>query len=170
MKVIIFVIVIMAGVVSGAVVAVVYWNRPTPVKQPIAFNHQRHIEGEELECVFCHEHVETQPHATLPFIDSCLMCHEEPQGNHPDESKIRNYAKRGEEIPWIQVNRLPGDVYFSHQVHVTFSKMDCKECHGNMSKQKEPVSLPNIAHLNMSKCMECHREKRVAIDCLRCHK
>ncbi|MBI4230773.1 MAG: cytochrome c3 family protein [Planctomycetes bacterium] len=144
--------------------------RPHPVVQPIAFSHRVHVSGEEMECADCHKRVGESPHATFPPVKYCMQCHEEPQGEHPDEPRVREYAQRGQEIPWVRVNRLPGHVYFSHASHVRDAKMECAECHGAMEDAEAPVTLPQIGHLDMGTCMACHRERGASNDCLRCHK
>lgn len=162
-------LVLLAMATAGAAWAFLLQSRPEPVVQPLAFNHKRHIE-EDIACKDCHKRVEDSPHATFPKIRQCLLCHEEAKGTHPDEPKIREYAKEGREIPWIRVNRLPGHVYFSHEAHVRYAKLDCRECHGDMKQRTEPVTVSQIRHLDMDTCMRCHTENNVSNDCLRCHK
>ncbi len=161
------------GTIGAAALAVVlglaFKSREPVVRQPIAFDHALH-KDQNLSCSDCHARAETTPYAGLPAIKQCLLCHKEPQGQHPDEARIREYADKGEEIPWIQVNRLAGHVYFSHAVHVKLGGMQCADCHGDMSAQKEPVVASQIDHLTMSRCMQCHAERRASNDCLACHK
>lgn len=156
-------------VAGGVICAVSLIGSKDSTTQPIQFNHKRHIE-EGMNCVDCHKQVEKGIHATIPNLKQCLLCHSDPQGSNKDEPKIREYAQRGEEIPWIQVNRLPGHVYFSHRVHIVMAKMDCSECHGDMKGRTNPVTSSQIEHLSMDKCMECHKQYNVSNDCLRCHK
>lgn len=145
--------------------------RSEPVTQPIKFNHKVHLDPKvDLTCAKCHTQVENGPHATMPTIKQCLMCHKEPQGESAEEAKIREYAKEGREIPWQQANRVVGHVYFSHAAHVKYGKMKCEECHGNTADRTEPVTESQIDHLTMAKCMQCHEEKKVSNDCLICHK
>jgi len=140
-----------------------------PVEQPLAFNHKLHIE-QDMACTDCHAQVERGPHATFPRVKTCLLCHEEPQGEHPHEPRIRAYAEQGLEIPWIQVNRLPGHVYFSHEAHVRYAGMSCADCHGDMERREEPVTEVQIGHLDMDRCVSCHEQNNASSDCLRCHK
>lgn len=149
---------------------VVVWARPpAPVSQPLSFNHKVHI-AEDMQCTTCHSRVEKGPHATIPLTKGCLLCHSEAQGTHPDEPKVREYAERKEEIPWVRVNRLPGHVFFSHRAHVKFGGLDCKVCHGDMTQREAPVTRPQIGHLDMAACMGCHEDLGISNDCLRCHK
>jgi len=43
--------------------------------QPIAYNHNLHVEKNSLECAFCHRYVMTMPRATIPNIEVCVACH-----------------------------------------------------------------------------------------------
>lgn len=161
-------LVLLAAVAVAAKLASRSFRAPEVV-QPIAFDHARHAQ-EELACLQCHENAETSPHASLPRISACMLCHNEAKGEHPDEPRIREYAEKKEPIPWRQVNRLPGHVYFSHAMHVKLGKMDCAECHGDMAKLDKPPASSQIDHLTMSRCMECHAERGATNDCLACHK
>ena len=139
-------------------------------RQPIAFDHQAHIKAEDMNCLDCHKNADKGSHATLPKLKDCADCHSEPQGKNPEELKVRKYLEEGKEIPWVTVNRLPGHVYFSHKAHVGYAEMKCWECHRDMRKVSRPVTKPDIEQLTMKKCMECHKEKGVGLDCLKCHK
>ncbi len=154
------------GVICAAATLVAC--RPEPVAQPIAFDHALHM-AKDTECTTCHEHVDSSPYATLPSNDVCMNCHDEPNGKSPEEPKVRELAAKGP-IPWVQVNRLPGHVYFSHAAHVTRGKLDCKQCHGDMAKASAPVTRSQIAALTMSACRQCHLDRGVRNDCLTCHK
>ncbi len=143
--------------------------RPRAIVQPIAFNHARHVQ-EELGCLDCHKTADTSPHAGTPRIVTCMLCHAEAKGVHPDEAKIRAFAERGEQIPWVQVNRMPGHVYFSHAMHVKIGAMECSACHGDMAAATEPVAISQVENMTMSRCMSCHSERGASNDCLACHK
>lgn len=168
-KTVVLVGAVVLGLAAAGVWAMAQALGPPPVVQPMAFNHKRHLQ-EEIACKDCHKQVEEGAHATIASIKACLLCHEESKGNHPDEPKVREYAKDGREIPWAQANRLVGHVYFSHAAHTAYAKMDCRECHGEMKDATEAVTRSQIDHLTMSRCMACHEEKGVSNDCLMCHK
>lgn len=166
---------VLVGLAGGAGLAAVRIRAelaPKPVTQPVAFNHKHHMDDKlGLSCEGCHKGVETGPHATIPAVSTCIkLCHTDPQGTHPDEPKLREYAAKGEAIPWNQANKVVGHVYFSHVAHVKWGKLDCKECHGDMKNREEPVTLTQTHNLDMNTCMKCHKEKGVSNDCLRCHK
>lgn len=155
-------------VAAAATAAAVSRGSESQVRQPMAFNHKRHIEA-KMDCLACHEQAGDYPAATLPLLAKCLECHDKPKGKSPDEPLIRQYAKQKTEIPWIQVNRMPGHVFFSHQAHVGFAEMECDACHGNMKDQVKPLTSPNV-DLDMSACISCHQKKGAGVDCQACHK
>jgi hypothetical protein len=143
-------------------------RKPIPVKQPMALSHKRHMEA-DMKCVTCHPGAEEQRLAQFPTVADCMDCHGKARGNHPDEPKVRLYAERGQEIPWVRVDRLPGHVYFSHATHVTLAKMKCEECHQGILSATLALTLPD-EHQTMEDCMRCHRERNASNQCKTCHK
>lgn len=139
------------------------------VQQPVDFSHKRHFEA-EIDCLTCHEKAADEPHATLPVIRGCMKCHKEKQGDTKEEAVFLQYAARKEEVPWIQVNNLPGHVYFSHRAHVGFAEMECEVCHGDMKKLDHGLTRTNVGHLTMRACIDCHAQKGASNDCVTCHK
>lgn len=136
-------------------------------RQPIAYNHKKHIDA-GLECQSCHTGIEEgQARARLPTIDICMGCHGE--GDDAKTQPIRDFAAKNEAIPWRQVYRVPDHVYFSHRRHVASAKLECSECHGDMKNREEPVSRPAVS-ISMTRCVACHRARRVTTDCLACHR
>src|SRR3989338_2378183 len=79
-------------------------------RQPIAYNHKKHLDL-GLECGQCHAGIaEYKAHAELPILAICLSCHGED--DNPKTQLIRTYASSGQEIPWVKVYRAPAHVYF----------------------------------------------------------
>ena len=159
----------LVSLVAAAAVAMTRRRVPRSVTQPVAFDHARHAE-EGLGCLDCHKTADSRPAASLPRIAMCALCHADTQGDSPEAEVVRGYVERKEEIPWVQANRMAGHVYFSHAMHVKLGKMDCAECHGDMSQATSPVTTSQVEHLTMARCMECHRERAASNDCLACHK
>jgi menaquinone reductase, multiheme cytochrome c subunit len=143
-------------------------RKPTPVKQPMALSHKRHMEA-NMKCVTCHPGAEDQTLAQFPTVTDCMDCHHKARGDHPDEPLVRQYAERKQEIPWIRVDRLPGHVYFPHGPHVTGAKMKCEECHVGILQATKALALPDIFP-SMAECMRCHRERNASNQCKVCHK
>lgn len=143
------------------------WSRGSVV-QPISFNHQKH-QANGLECSACHTLYRTSGSAGRPATDTCMACHETPLTKSAEEEKIRQYAARGEEIPWRRLQRLPEHVYFSHQTHVVSAQVECKSCHGGIGQSASPPLRAEIK-FEMDACIKCHESRGAATDCLACHR
>lgn len=153
---------------TGADVIRVDLKKPA-VTQPIAFPHKTHVQKVQLPCDFCHATVRTERYATIPNVDTCMSCHTTKITDNPEEEKIREYAKRGERIPWIQLNKLPPHVYFSHERHYTAGRLSCVNCMGPMEELTKPPPRP-LKKVKMEFCLNCHRKVGATQDCLLCHK
>jgi hypothetical protein len=143
------------------------WPTSGP-SQPIRYNHALHV-ANGLACEDCHAGVRTGEKASLPSLDTCLMCHREPLTKSAEEEKIRTFESAGKEIPWVQITRVPRHVYFSHRRHVSLAGLNCSECHGSMEKRTEPPRRPFRA-MTMNACIECHQQRNVHYDCNDCHR
>ncbi|MFQ6082698.1 MAG: cytochrome c3 family protein [Candidatus Aminicenantia bacterium] len=139
------------------------------VKQPILFNHKKHTQDVGLECSDCHLYYKKYAFSGKPTVETCLSCHEEAITQSPEEEKIRQYAKQGEEIEWKRLYWLPDDVHYSHQRHVVVGEIECQICHGNIGQSIEPPRRAEVK-LTMGMCIECHKKKEVTTDCIACHK
>ena len=135
--------------------------------QPIAFNHKKHME-QGLGCDTCHRHYKTETFSGMPDTAVCLECHKDPVTQSPEEEKIRQFAKKGEAIPWKQIYREPDHVFYSHRRHVVLGKMECQTCHGTIGQSEKPPTTPFV-QMTMGWCMNCHAKKGVTNDCLACH-
>jgi len=139
------------------------------VEQPIAYNHYKHTQELELECVMCHVGVEESIRATIPDMEICIGCHSEPVTESPEEEKIRSYYSKNEEIPWQRLFQVPKHVFFSHRRHVTVAGLECERCHGDMALREKPPSKAPMK-ISMNACMSCHRALQASIDCVSCHR
>lgn len=136
--------------------------------QPIRYNHAVHI-ANGLACEDCHVGARTSEKATLPGVDTCLSCHKDPLTKSAEEEKVRAFARASQEIPWVQVTRVPRHVYFSHRRHVALAGMKCSECHGLMEVRTEPPARP-FRPMTMKACIECHQQRKARYDCNDCHR
>ena len=159
-----------AGFVIFLIVGSIFFGGQvnTVTKQPIEFNHKKHIDS-GLDCSTCHQFLKDGVFTGIPDINACLTCHEEPITQSPEEQKIREYANKKEDIPWVKITREPGHVYFSHERHVVSGKIECVSCHGKMGERVKPIQKPAIK-LNMDMCINCHKKMKVNTDCVVCHK
>jgi len=136
-------------------------------EQPLSFNHKKHQE-QNIECITCHAHFKDQTFSGMPKVAVCLECHKDPITQNPEEEKIRQINKKGEEIHWKRLYQQPDHVFFSHRRHVVLGKMECKNCHGDIGQSEKPPSKPWVK-MTMNWCMDCHAKKKVTNDCLTCH-
>lgn len=138
--------------------------------QPIAFNHKAHV-GRGLDCAVCHRYVREQAFASLPPLQTCLMCHTAKISANPEEEKIRQFAAAGEPLRWVRLYRLSPDAaaYFSHRRHVALAKIECATCHGPMAEQTAPPPKA-LVRFSMDFCLNCHQQKRAATACAACHR
>ena len=153
-------------------------------KQPIEFNHVLHNELVEDGCESCHFFREDGSYSGVPTLDQCIECHEEVNGEDPEEARFVNeFVANNREVPWLIYSRQPQNVFFSHAAHVKMGEMDCVTCHGHIG---ESESLPiykqnrisgysidiwgrNISgikrnswdRMKMDDCAECHRQEGV---------
>ena len=153
-------------------------------KQPIEFNHALHNELVEDGCESCHFFREDGSYSGVPTLDQCIDCHEEVNGEDPEEARFVNeFVANNREVPWLIYSRQPQNVFFSHAAHVKMGEMDCVTCHGHIG---ESESLPiykqnrisgysidiwgrNISgikrnswdRMKMDDCAECHRNESV---------
>ena len=129
-------------------------------------------------CVACHRGAWGAADATIPSATACLPCHEAGmQRARVDDAGPRLVLARAgaapagppvEDVPWMRINVLPANVYFSHTAHVRYASMPCTECHQDMSGLSSPPRM--VAAFTMSRCLKCHAARGAGTDCLTCHK
>ena len=158
--------------------------------QPIEFPHSVHAGINGIDCKYCHNSVTKSKTAGIPTVNVCMNCHKQVNGSTPEQQeKIKaiyaaagwdtegagSYTGKTEPIVWNKVHVLPDHVYFNHSQHVVVGGLDCKQCHGDMTKQKETARVVPVDELNqidgnvtltrptltMGWCIECHSEKEI---------
>ncbi len=157
--------------------------------QPIEFPHDIHTGKNQIDCKYCHNSADNGKTAGIPTVNVCMNCHKQIGGTTPEaQDKIakiyaaagynpatQSYSGKTKEIIWNKVHVLPDHVYFNHQQHIVAGQVDCKQCHGDMTKQNEVAKVQPVAELNkiegnvpltkatltMGWCIECHAEKEV---------
>jgi cytochrome c551/c552 len=158
--------------------------------QPIEFPHDIHAGKNAIDCKYCHNSADNGRTAGIPTVNVCMNCHKQINGTTPEQQeKIANiyeaagydpttqsYSGKTKEIIWNKVHVLPDHVYFNHQQHIVAGGVDCKQCHGDMTKQKETAKVQPVSELNkvadniqltkatltMGWCIECHAEKEIS--------
>jgi len=132
-------------------------------KQPIDFNHVLHV-GEMDGCESCHFFREDGSFSGIPKLAQCVECHEEAQGEDPNEIKfVEEYVANGREVPWLVYARQPDCVFFSHAAHVQKAEMECDTCHGHIGESKHS-RVYEENRMKMDDCAECHATKEIKTD------
>ena len=160
--------------------------------QPIAFPHDKHTGINGIDCKYCHNSVTKSKSAGIPSVNVCMNCHKQISGEGKpfageikkiyaaagwDPSVPGRYTGKTKPIVWNKVHVLPDHVYFNHSQHVVVGGIDCKQCHGDMTKMNEAVKVQPVAELNkiegniklskptltMGWCIECHGAKAVSL-------
>lgn len=143
--------------------------------QPIAFNHRLHAYN-DVPCQVCHPTAASGQGATLPTVRVCRRCHEDILYESPEKAKIRMAAESGRPLAWVPVYALRPFVYFSHRRHVTFGRIACGSCHGDVEMRStpfQPGSRPLGGPDGMAACIKCHEESHspyAGVDCVNCHR
>ncbi len=163
-------------------------------QQPFDFNHVTHVELVDDGCESCHFFRDDGTYAGVPTMAQCIDCHEEVQGDSPDEEIfVTEYVEAEKEVPWLIYSRQPDCVYFSHAAHVKMAEMECIDCHGDIGESESLKAYQenritgysrdiwgnNIAgikknswdRMKMDDCGDCHLETMGSKGaCFQCHK
>jgi len=139
------------------------FGEPSP--QPIAFSHRNHATVNGLDCRFCHSSSNKSQYANIPSVQKCMMCHRTIATDKPKVKKLAQYWREKKPIPWIKVIDAPNHVYFPHRKMVN-AGVACLACHPGMD---QAGIAEQKLEFGMGMCMECHRKRKVSIDCWTCH-
>ena len=162
-------------------------------KQPVDFNHALHMELVDDDCQSCHFFREDGTYSGVPKLAQCIDCHEDVNGEDPEEEKfVTEYVAHEREVPWLVYSRQPDCVFFSHAAHVINGKMDCVSCHGHIGEStslrvyeenritgySRDIWGKNIAgfkrnswdRMKMDDCAACHKENNVKQGSVQTHR
>jgi hypothetical protein len=144
------------------------WAQPpakAPPAQPIPFNHKAHAAA-GLTCLGCHTIAAPGDLAGFPGAVFCMGCHNTVKKNSPAIQTLKAFASERKPIPWARVYKLPGFVYFSHQVHHKQARVGCAVCHGPVADRNIIAQEKSTA---MAACMKCHDQYKAPNGCDLCH-
>lgn len=140
--------------------------------QPIAFFHSVHAGDNQIPCMYCHYSADRSVDAGIPAVRVCVGCHvpgssvvtpqlatlafptaDRDSTWNAEATKLVDYWRRQEAIPWVRVHRLPEHVRFPHSMHVQ-AGLQCQSCHGPVETMEE---VYQFSSLQMGWCVDCHR-------------
>jgi hypothetical protein len=155
------------AVFSDVEVLDIFWKYSRGYKpiQPINYNHQIHVEKNNMECQYCHSGVAKSPFATMPSVELCMGCHKTVRADTPEIKKLAEHYENKTPVEWEPVNHLPEHVIFTHERHIK-AGVGCQNCHGQVQKMDV---VEKVSSLKMGFCVSCHRDKGASIDCMICH-
>jgi hypothetical protein len=104
--------------------------------------------------------------ATIPGPQVCRVCHQRFDAEKPPERRIEAFFDDDARYLRSRHHTVHEDIYFSHSNHSGPQGLDCKECHGDMARQK---NLPPPVGTKTN-CMNCHAERNAPLGCENCHK
>lgn len=155
-------------VLTGALSVVQARTSAAKSRQPVAFNHRKHVKDLELACSTCHQFYEKEAFSGLPDADVCGACHSEPQGKSAEEARLVKILKAGGTPQWVPLFRQPAHLFYSHRRHVVVAKIQCPVCHGSIAETSTPPEA--VRKLRMQDCLDCHAREGVSTDCTACHR
>jgi hypothetical protein len=136
-----------------------------PKPQPVQYSHKIHVTDNKIDCRFCHSSARRSKYAGIPSVEKCMNCHRVIAVGSPEVQKVAQYWRDRKPIPWNRVTELPDHSYFPHYRMVN-AGVPCLECHPGMDKAGMAVQNREFT---MGFCMDCHRKRKVSIDCWTCH-
>ncbi len=149
-------VILVVGAGAGFLILAPMSYVPAAPSQPVPFSHQQHAGNLGIDCEYCHTTAETSAFAGMPSSQVCMNCHSEVLSDNDELAPVRDSAstdKPGKPLVWNQVYVLPDFAYFDHSAHVT-KGVACVTCHGQVDQM---AVLTQAASLQMSWCMDCHR-------------
>jgi hypothetical protein len=130
--------------------------------QPIKFSHKVHVDGNKIDCKYCHHTAEFGKSAGIPSVELCMNCHvlvrEGANSGKFEIAKIVDAYETKKPVEWVRLHNLPDHVFFSHAQHVGVAKVDCKQCHGAVEQMD---IMKQTSDLSMGWCINCHRDTKV---------
>ncbi len=160
-KVVIALFLLATAVTSG----ITYYATPKYLRvgyqpiQPVAFDHNLHVEQIGMDCRYCHTYVDRSHESNVPAANTCMNCHNQIQSDSPALEPIRESYNSGEPVPWVRVHMVPDYVYFNHSVHVNRG-ISCVECHGQVNEMEV---VHQAKSFSMAFCLDCHRNPAKSI-------
>jgi hypothetical protein len=150
-------------------------------EQPVRFPHPVHVQGLQMNCLYCHSSATKSPDPGIPAVGTCMGCHTlvgpdrpatagRPAFRSAEIEKLQRFAADSAPIPWVRIHKLPEYVQFPHMRHVG-AGVSCQTCHGDVQNMQQVYQAQS---LSMGWCVSCHVGQsnpplRARYDCAVCH-
>ena len=124
------------------------------------------LRGEPLGQRFSgHVDANDKDQAGIPNVKQCVLCHLPDHATHPELKKLAQLDRRGKQVKWVRVYRVPDFVFFSHVNHLKAGEK-CATCHGPVEASEV---LAREVSTSMNTCMNCHSSRKASNECYLCH-
>ena len=147
------------GVAGCLVLEQFGWDSAEP-----QFNHQLHVEQEEIDCMSCHMWYEDEEEPGFPRLKACMLCHEDFDEDAQPEARAAAFYEDGKYMV-SRVNALDLEVSFSHMQHAP-DEESCADCHEAVIESDDV--RPWMA-VTMGACVKCHEATGEPVACDSCH-
>jgi hypothetical protein len=139
-------------------------EHPAPA-QPLPFSHKTHgMRG--LQCRQCHTNPEPGSQMTFPAVAICMGCHNNIAKERPAITKLAEFAKSGQPIPWARVFQVTPGVSWNHRKHLQ-AGFECANCHGQVGQLDQMSQTTAVT--SMASCISCHQAHKANTVCETCH-
>lgn len=161
----------LTGVRPGGVWPVLPRTLNGPV-QPLFYRHDIHAGQYRMPCLYCHNNAANSWTVNIPTESTCMGCHlvtsaPDSAGNpNPEIQKLRDFYARGENIPWVRINKISEHAHFPHMRHVN-AGLQCQTCHGNIQQMPRVFKANDVNQMGW--CTDCHMRRGITRDCTTCH-
>ena len=154
--------IILVGFAVGLMTYIGLTAENTQSDPGVRFDHQYHIQDEEIECETCHTEATTSATGAdnlFPDHDACSDCHD------PDDDDGCGDCHTNTDDPSGFPEIVKYSTLFSHKMH-NEKGLNCEDCHSVVAKKTYvlPYELPDMAN-----CMDCHDERNASLECESCH-
>jgi hypothetical protein len=140
--------------------------------QPLFYRHDIHAGQYRMPCLYCHNNAANSWTVNIPTESTCMGCHlvtsaPDSAGNpNPEIQKLRDFYSRGENIPWVRINKISEHAHFPHMRHVN-AGLQCQTCHGNIQQMPRVFKANDVNRMGW--CTDCHMRRGITRDCTGCH-
>ena len=161
----------LSGVRPGGAWPVLPRTLKGPV-QPLLYRHDVHAGQYRMPCLYCHNNASNSWTANIPTESTCMGCHlvtaaPDSAGNpNPEIQKLRDFYSKGENIPWVRINKISEHAHFPHMRHVN-AGVQCQTCHGKIQQMPRVFKANDVNRMGW--CTDCHMRRGITRDCTACH-
>jgi len=160
-------------ILGGAVIPGLFFEK---VEQPVWFSHAVHVDEQGMDCESCHYFRDDGSYAGFPTNEVCAECHavdpeaimkaelgaiEDNLASGDDDKMaaereyVVKYLIQGKEVPWLNYQYQPDNVYFSHTAHKDMTIEDMAELKKELSDVVDP-SVFEAEEFPEQNCNLCH--------------